>query len=96
MKLLFITPLFPPQVGGAATYFSLITGELKQRGDIEKIVVFSTYFNGAPPLERDGKMEIWRILPPTLSAGPIPIVKVTRYIAFLLSLLITLIAYNIP
>jgi len=44
MKLLFITPLFHPQVGGAATYFSLVTGELKQREDIEKIVVFSTFF----------------------------------------------------
>ena len=70
MNLLFITPLFPPQVGGAATYFSLITGELKQRKGIEKIVVFSTYYGGARLLERQGKMEIWRILLPTLSAGP--------------------------
>jgi len=90
MKLLFITPLFPPQVGGAATYFSLITGELKQREDIEKIVVFSTYYGGAHFLEREGKMEIWRILPPTFSTGPILIVKMARYAAFLLSLLITI------
>ncbi len=87
---MFITPLFPPQVGGAATYFGLITEELKKSEDIEKIVVFSTYYGGARLLEREGKMEIWRILPPTFSTGPALIVKLTRYAAFLLSLLITM------
>jgi len=91
MKLLFITPLFPPQVGGAATYFSLITGELKRRGDVEKIMVFSTYYGGARLLEKEEKMEIWRILPPTLSVGPTLVVKMTRYATFLLSLLVTMI-----
>lgn len=41
MKILIATPLFPPDVGGPATYSKILADELPKRGHIPRLVIFS-------------------------------------------------------
>ena len=41
MKVLIATPLFPPDIGGPATYSKILADELPKRGHIPRLVIFS-------------------------------------------------------
>ncbi len=43
MKILFVTPLYPPQIGGPATYAKLLVDELPKRGHGVTLVKFSNF-----------------------------------------------------
>ncbi len=43
MKILFVTPLYPPQIGGPATYAKLLVDELPKRGHSVTLVKFSDF-----------------------------------------------------
>lgn len=51
MKILLATPLYPPEIGGPATYAKLLEGELSKRGIEIQIIPFSRVRN-LPPLVR--------------------------------------------
>lgn len=67
MRLLLITPLYPPAVGGAATYFADIVPQLKQHDQIEKIFLLTEQMAGQPKHTSDGKVELLRLLPTRVS-----------------------------
>ena len=41
MKILIATPLFPPDIGGPATYSKILADELPKKGHIPRLVIFS-------------------------------------------------------
>ena len=42
-KILFVTPLYPPQIGGPATYARLLMEELPKRGHVVTLVKYSDF-----------------------------------------------------
>ena len=68
MHPLIITPLFPPAVGGAATYFRELTTHLAQRPEIERLTILTERAPGAAAHQRSGKMHVMRLLPQRVSA----------------------------
>jgi glycosyltransferase involved in cell wall biosynthesis len=67
MRSLIITALYPPAVGGAATYFSDIAPELARRDDIEELVVLTERMPGQPRQRANGKLRLLRYLPTRVS-----------------------------
>jgi glycosyltransferase involved in cell wall biosynthesis len=67
MRLLIITPLYPPAVGGAATYFAEIVPRLAKQDDVEEILVLTECLPGQPARSRLGKIVLWRVLPTRVS-----------------------------
>lgn len=43
MKILFVTSIFPPDIGGPATYVFNLVKELSSRGHITKVLVYRTF-----------------------------------------------------
>lgn len=43
MKILFVTPLYPPEIGGPATYAQLLMDELPKRGHYITLIKFSDF-----------------------------------------------------
>lgn len=43
MKILFVTPLYPPEIGGPATYAKLLVEELPKRGHMVTLVKYSDF-----------------------------------------------------
>src|SRR5437667_885060 len=70
MRILVITPLFPPQTGGCASYYDLLTKEFAKQDEIERILVLTTVRLRASLFSRDGKILVLRIMiiPRILSA----------------------------
>ena len=44
MKLLLISPVYPPYTGGTATFARLLIPHLKNAEELEKIFIFTEYF----------------------------------------------------
>jgi len=63
MRPLIITALYPPSVGGAATYFGDIVPRLAQCDDIEELVVLTERMPGQPRQQIKGKLRLLRYLP---------------------------------
>jgi len=63
MRPIIITALYPPAVGGAATYFGDIVPELAQRDDIEGLMVLTERMPGQPRWWAKGKLQLLRYLP---------------------------------
>jgi len=63
MHPLIITPLYPPAVGGAATYYSQIAVELIQRQEIRALTILTERYSGQPRIHQAGKLTILRLLP---------------------------------
>ena len=68
MRILMITPLYPPTPGGAATYFGLVTGELILRNEIERLIVLTENTKDRPTSTSRGKLELVSDLVPRVSA----------------------------
>jgi len=63
MRLLIVTPLYPPATGGAATYFSMLVPELLRRAAIDQVTVLTEQAAGEPREHLDGKLQVLRLLP---------------------------------
>jgi glycosyltransferase involved in cell wall biosynthesis len=60
---MMITALYPPAVGGAATYFGDIAPELAQRDELERLTVLTERMPGQPRTLIQGKLRLLRYLP---------------------------------
>lgn len=67
MKVLVITALYPPAVGGAATYFGDIVPQLAQRDEIEQLTILTEYLPGQAREWAEGKLGMLRYLPTRVS-----------------------------
>lgn len=64
MNLLLITPLYPPSVGGAATYYSLLLKAFEKIDKITNVSVLTEYIKKEKIIERKGKTLMLRFLYP--------------------------------
>ncbi len=67
MHLLILTALYPPAVGGAATYFGDIVPRLAQRPEITRLTVLTERLPGQPRRHVRGKLQVLRLLPTRVS-----------------------------
>jgi len=67
MRPLIIAPLFPPAVGGSATYFGQLVGRLASHPQVARLTLLTERTAGYPQREEQGKLTILRLLPPRLS-----------------------------
>ena len=67
MRVLVITALYPPAVGGAATHFGMVVPELVERDDIEQLTVLTEQMPGQPREWSEGKLRVLRYLPTRIS-----------------------------
>lgn len=63
MHPLIITPLYPPSVGGAATYYSQIAAELVGRDEIRALTILTERFPDQPRIQQEGNLTVLRLLP---------------------------------
>lgn len=64
MKLLILTPIYPPQTGGAAQYYSLLSQQLLKSKKIEKIIIISSWHFRAPWRQTQSGLTVYRLLWP--------------------------------
>ncbi|MEJ5309058.1 MAG: glycosyltransferase family 4 protein [Anaerolineae bacterium] len=69
MNLLIITPLYPPALGGAATYFKQLAPCLVEHDEITQLTVLTERMPGQPQVQGDGKLRLLRRLPNRISSG---------------------------
>ena len=67
MRVLIITALYPPAIGGAATYFSDVVPALARRDEIEQLVVLTERMSGQPRRQSEGRLRVLRYLPARVS-----------------------------
>lgn len=63
MNLLLIIPLYPPLVGGCAAYFDILVRHLKNRDDMN-IIILTRFAKNAPLVEKEENVLILRLLMP--------------------------------
>ncbi|WP_254272256.1 glycosyltransferase family 4 protein [Haloarcula marina] len=85
--LAIVTPKYPPDTGGAATYYRLLSAELKESEAVRSLSVLTTVHPSRPFRETNGNRTVYRILPRTSSRGTL-----LRPFSFLLKQLILLMA----
>lgn len=75
MRLLILSPLFPPAVGGAASYFSDILPAVTRREDVQHVTLLTEAMPGQPSRIQLGKLDVLRLLPTRVSLPrrPFPI-----------------------
>jgi glycosyltransferase involved in cell wall biosynthesis len=64
MRVLLVTPFYPPLQGGAATYSSIITNYFRDRHDLERLFVLTEQVSGVPRVEHQGRVTVMRYLAP--------------------------------
>lgn len=64
LRVLVVTSIFPPAVGGGAEYFRINLGVWQNHPAVDRIVVLTEIQKGHPCFEVWGKAAIWRLLPP--------------------------------
>ena len=78
MRILLMTPLYTPAVGGAATYFADIVPRLTAHPGIEQIVLLTEQMPGEAAHSSEGKLTVLRLLPTRVSIErPYPIHALT-------------------
>jgi glycosyltransferase involved in cell wall biosynthesis len=63
MHPLIVTPLYPPAIGGAATYFGIVAPGLAGHPAIDRVTVLTERLPGQPVEWSDGKLRVLRRLP---------------------------------
>lgn len=63
MRILMITPLYPPAVGGAATYFGEVAPELSQREEVSGVTILTERVPGRSQQAQDAGVRVLRCLP---------------------------------
>lgn len=81
MRLLVVTPIFRPSVGGAATYYDLLTRCLLDADVIESAVVITESIPDLPAqsVERSGRLKVLRLFAHRASASMGTVRKCVRY-----------------
>ena len=69
MRILLVAPLYPPAIGGCATYFNILTDCLKDHEEVDLVAVLTAKLEGVPKEEASGKVRIFRHLPPLPDAS---------------------------
>lgn len=72
MRPLIITPLYPPAVGGAATYFGGLAPKLAEHERIESLVVLTESMAGQPRERAGSQLRVLRYLPARISLAQRP------------------------
>ncbi len=67
MRILLLTPLYPPAVGGAASYFADIVPLLEAEPAIEQLVLLTEQMPGEAEESSTGKLTVLRLLPTRVS-----------------------------
>jgi len=67
MRVMLITPLYPPLRGGAATYSSMIADYVQEHVGLEHLFVLTERASDAAVIERKGSVTVMRYLAPRLS-----------------------------
>ena len=67
MRILLLTPLYPPAIGGAATYFADIVPLLEKHPAISQLVLLTEKMPGEPEQFNTGKLTVLRLLPTRIS-----------------------------
>jgi len=67
MRPMIVTALFPPALGGAATYFGDIAPELSEQDDIEELFLLTERMPGQPREWTEGRLRVLRCLPTRVS-----------------------------
>lgn len=81
MKVLVLTPLYPPAVGGAASAFADLVPRLLLGDDIDRVTVLTERLPGAPRHLERGDLHIRRELPTRVAANALPrALDVWRYL----------------
>lgn len=79
LRLLLVTPLFPPAVGGASEDFRLLAQAWQGFESVEQIVILTERRGGSAAREVKGKVIVLRVIPMTgrtnKRAGPIYVAK---------------------
>lgn len=71
LRLLVLTSLFPPAVGGASELFRILTGVWEQESSVKQLILLTERRKGSPAREIMGKTLVLRLLPATRRAkGP--------------------------
>jgi len=66
MRPLILTPLYPPAIGGAATYYGQLAEALAARPEIDRLTLLTERLPGLPQRQQEGKLVILRMLPPRI------------------------------
>ncbi len=72
MHVLILTALYPPAVGGAATYFGSVIPRLVRRDDIKRLTVLTERMPGQPRETVEGELRLLRYLPTRVSRSQRP------------------------
>ncbi len=67
MRILLLTPLYPPAIGGAAAYFANIMPLLEADPAIEQIILLTEQMQGEPCEHTTNKLTVLRLLPTRVS-----------------------------
>lgn len=67
MRILLLTPLYPPAIGGAATYFADIVPLLEAHPAISQLLLLTEQMPGEPKRFSAGKLTVLRLLPTRVS-----------------------------
>ncbi|OQX56502.1 MAG: hypothetical protein B5M53_01120 [Candidatus Cloacimonas sp. 4484_209] len=89
--ILYLTPLYPPERGGAAEYFSILVDEIKKNKDVTRIYVISSYNWSFPIKSLSSQIKIYRLIYPKLGTGS----ALKKIIALTLNILSSLIVFVI-
>ena len=87
-NILFVTPLYRPAVGGAATYFSTLSDYLKNKA---QVFVLTTYYKGEKFIEKKDTIRLFRIIPNVLVGNRFLRYITLPIISFLATLVLSLI-----
>jgi glycosyltransferase involved in cell wall biosynthesis len=68
MRILLLTPLYPPAIGGAASYFADILPRLEAYPTIDRLLLLTERMPGEPREMTTGKLTVLRLLPTRVSA----------------------------
>jgi glycosyltransferase involved in cell wall biosynthesis len=84
-NLTVVTPKYPPEAGGAATYYGLLVSELKERPPVETITVITHMHPSRSLVERTDDVSIYSLLPRTTNEN-----RIFKMIAFVLKHIVLL------
>lgn len=81
LRLLILTSLFPPAIGGASELFRVLTEAWEQEMSVENVILLTERRKGTPSRQIRGKTLVVRLLPETRRAKRLldPVIGMWRY-----------------
>jgi glycosyltransferase involved in cell wall biosynthesis len=68
-NLTIVTPKYPPEAGGAATYYELLVSELTERPPVETVTVVTQTHPSRSLVERTNDVTVYSVLPRTVDGN---------------------------